>query len=139
MPTEQKSLRIRSSTLRVIEEIARERASDFSTVANDFLAQAARMARCPGIVYAPGPTVPRARIAGTGIEVWEVVATYRSLRKNLDRLRRAYPQLSNAQLLAALNYYRHFKTEIDRFVKANAAWTPAKLRSRYAFAAGAIK
>ena len=75
---------------------------------------------------------------GSGIDVWEVVATYKSLAGSYGRLRRAYPQLSDAQLRAALNYYRHFKEEIDRRVARDAAWTPRKLAARHPFTSGDV-
>lgn len=136
MPGIQKSLRIRERVVAAIEEIAAERESDFSTVANELLDEATRMVRCPGIVFAHGPTGPRARIAGTGIDVWEVIATHKSVRRNLARLRKAHPHLGEAQLLAALNYYRLYREEIDRQVARNAAWTPRKVRAQYPFMAG---
>lgn len=139
MQAVQKSLRIRPEIFRAMQQIARERGADFSSVANELLDEATRMRLCPGIVFAQGPTGPRARIAGTGIDVWEVVANYKSLKNNFGRLGRAYPHLSEAQLLAALNYYRQFGPEIDRRVRANAGWTPTKLRARYPFASGEIR
>lgn len=139
MQAVQKSLRIRPEIFRAMQQIARERGADFSSVANELLDEATRMRLCPGIVFAQGPTGPRARIAGTGIDVWEVVANYKSLKNNFGRLSRAYPHLSEAQLLAALNYYRQFGPEIDRRVRANAGWTPTKLRARYPFASGEIR
>jgi len=122
-----------------MQEIARECGADFSTVANELLDEATRMRRCPGVVFVHGPTGPRARVAGTGIDVWEVIATHKSLKNNLGRLRKAYPQLAESQLLAALSYYRQFRGEIDRRLRANTSWTPAKLRARLPFAAGEFR
>ena len=139
MPGIQKSVRIRERVVAAIEEIAAERESDFSTVANQLLDEATRMLRCPGIVFAYGPAGPRARVAGTGIDVWEVIATYRSLRRNFARLRKAYPHLGEAQLRAALNYYRLYREEIDRQVGRNAAWTPHRIRDKYPFMAGEME
>lgn len=136
MPGIQKSLRIRERVVAAIEEIAAERESDFSTVANELLDGATRMVRCPGVVFVHGPSGPRARVAGTGIDVWEVIATYKCLRRNSTRLRKAYPQLGEAHLGAALNYYRLYREEIDRQVARNAAWTPHKVREKYPFMAG---
>ena len=122
-----------------MQQIARERGVDFSSVANDLLDEATRMRLCPGIVFAHGPTGPRARIAGTGIDVWEVIANNKNLKNSFDRLRKAYPHLQEAQLLAALNYYRQFGSEIDGRIRANVEWTSAKLRSRHPFTAGEIR
>lgn len=139
MRTVQKSLRIRRETLRAMQEMARERDTDFSTLANELHDEATRMRRCPGIVFAHGPTGPSARIAGTGIDVWEIVSTHKSLKSNFGRLRKAYPQLAESQLLAALNYYRRFRAEIDRRLRANTSWTPARPRTRHPFTAGVIR
>jgi|SRR5579859_1568734 len=139
MQAVQKSLRIRPKIFRAMLQIARDRGADFSSIANELLDEATRMRLCPGIVFAQGPTGARARITGTGIDAWEVVANYKSLKNNFDRLAKAYPHLSEAQLLAALNYYHQFRPEIDRRIRANAAWTPAKLRARYPFAVGEIR
>lgn len=133
VPSIQKSLRIRDRTVAAIKEIAAERDTDFSTVANDLLEQGTRMHRCPGIVFADGPAGPRSRVEGTGIEVWEIIATYRSLKRNWKHLREAYPHLSESQLRAALNYYRHYKEETDRRIARDEAWTPQKVRARYPF------
>ncbi len=94
------------------------------------------MARCPGVVFVHGPSGPRARVAGTGIDVWEVIATHKSLRRNFTRLRKAYPHLGEAHLRAALNYYRFYREEIDRQVARNSAWTPHKVREKYPFMVG---
>ncbi|HLY62167.1 MAG TPA: DUF433 domain-containing protein [Terriglobia bacterium] len=139
MPTIQKSLRIRKETLRAMQKIAEERNEDFSTVANDLLDEATRMRRYPGIVFGHGPTGRRARIAGTGIDVWEIIANHKSIGHRFERLQKAYPQLTEAQLLAALNYYRSFRAEIDRRIRANSSWTPAKLRAQHPVAAGEIR
>lgn len=138
MPRIQKSLRIRERIVTAIEEIAAERETDFSTVANDLLDRATRMHRCPGIVFADGPTGRRARVEGTGIDVWEIIGNYKSLKRSFERLRKAYPHLREAQLRAALNYYRHYKEEIDRRIARDAAWTPGRLRARYPFMAGEV-
>ena len=97
----------------------------FSAAANELLNEALRMRRCPGILFADGPTGRRARIAGTGLDVWEVIGTYKSLGKNLKRLRVAYPQLDETKLRAALSYYDCYPDEIDERISENEAWTPS--------------
>jgi uncharacterized protein (DUF433 family) len=132
MATVQKSLRIPEDIARAIEESAESSGRDFSAVANDLLAEAIKMRRCPGIVFADGPTGRRARIAGTGVDVWEVVATYKnSVGSDLERLRRAYHWLSEAQLRAALGYYAAYPEEIEAQIRRNEAWTRERLAERY--------
>jgi|SRR5215471_602627 len=128
-----KSLRIPKETVKEIERAARGR--DFSATANELLSEALKMRRCPGILFADGATGRRARIAGTGLDVWEVIATYRSLGNKLKRLGAAYPQLDEAKLRAALSYYDCYPEEIEERISENEAWKPQTLRKRYPFTA----
>jgi len=129
-----KSLRIPKETVEEIERAARGR--DFSAAANELLSEALKMRRCPGILFADGPTGRRARIAGTGLDVWEVIATYLSLRKSLKRLMTAYPQLDELKIRAALSYYKCYPAEIDGRIAENEEWTLESLKARYPFTAG---
>ena len=54
----------------------------------------------PGIIYSP--LERRARIAGTGLEVWEIIRGYRAVDQNWERLQAAYDWLSEEQLRAVL-------------------------------------
>jgi uncharacterized protein (DUF433 family) len=131
MGTAQKSLRIPSEVVKAIEDLAEISDQDFSAVAVELLTEATKMRRCPGIVFADGPSGRRARIAGTGLDVWEVVATYGSLDRDPTRLHEAYPWLSQAQLRAALGYYAAYPDEIDRRISLNERWTEEQLRAQY--------
>ena len=82
------------------------------------LAEVEKMQRVPGIVFADGPTVRRARVAGTGLEVFEIIATYRWDSENWDNLKEAFHWLSEAQLRAALTYAETYPEEINAFVEA---------------------
>lgn len=108
MPTVQKSIRIQQKTLKEIEQMARDTGKEFSVVANELLDEAVRMQRCPGIVFTEGTTGRRARIAGTGIEVWEVIATYKGVSEDLNRLQKTYHWLTGQQLRSAIGYYKTY-------------------------------
>lgn len=63
MPTVQKSLRIPDEVAKAIEEAAEASGRDFSTVANELIAEAVKMRRCPGVLFADahpaeGPALP---------------------------------------------------------------------------------
>lgn len=131
MTTIQKSLRVPSEVAREIEDLAEASGRDFSSMANELLAEAVKMRRCPGIIIADGPSGRRARIAGTGLDVWEVIATYKSLDRDLDRMHQAYHWLSDAHIRAALGYYAAYPEEIDRQIARNEAWTPDHLAGRH--------
>jgi uncharacterized protein (DUF433 family) len=133
MPGVQKSFRLPPETLKEIEQISKETGKDLSTVTKDLLAEAIKMRRCPGILFAEGSTGRRARVAGTGIEVWEIISTYRSVGQNVERLKRAYHWLSAEQLRAATGYYMTYPEEIDQLIDQNEGWTEKSLKERYPF------
>ncbi len=129
----QKSLRIPQETVKEIERIASESGRDFSTIAKDLLSEAVKMRRCPGVIFAEGVTGRRARVSGTGLEVWEIIATYKSVKNNLDRLQKAYHWLTEQQLRAAIGYYSLYREEIDGQIKQNESWSPKKILEHYPF------
>jgi len=129
----QKSLRLPAETTKEIEQLAKETGRDFSNVTKDLLQEALKMRRCPGILFAEGTGGRRARVAGTGIEVWEVIAAYKSMKEDFRRLQKAYHWLSAEQLKAALGYYVGYPEEIDRLIEQNERWSEEKVRDRYPF------
>ena len=131
MASIQRSLRIPHDIVKAIMEVADTSNRDFSAVANELLAEAVKMRRCPGILFADGPSGRRPRIAGSGLDVWEVIATYNSLDRDFDRLRAAYHWLTEPQLRAALGYYAAYPEEVDRQIALNQAWTKERLAERH--------
>ena len=121
--TVQKSLRIPRETIDEIEKIASETGREFSSIAKDLLAEAVKMRRCPGIVFVNGVRGRKAKIAGTGLDVWEIIATYISVNNKFPRLRKAYHWLSDQQLQAAIGYYTAYRDEIDRLIEQNESWS----------------
>lgn len=92
------------------------------------------MRRAPGIVFVDGPTGRRAAVAGTGLDVWEIIATWREGGENYDDLKRNYSWLSEAQLRAALGYYDLYPDKIDRRLERERRWTPERVRRELPFA-----
>lgn len=127
----QKSLRIPEALVRSVEDLAKMSGRDFTATANELLDEAVKMRRFPGIVFADGPAGRRARIAGTGLDVWEVVAAYLSVDRDPARLRQALSWLAEAPLRSALAYYTAYPDEIDLRIAANERWTPEELKARH--------
>ena len=127
----QKSLRLPEETLREIEELSAETGQDFSTITKDLLTEAIKMRRCPGIIFGEGVSGRRAKVAGTGIEVWEMIAAYKSVGKDLKKLKKAYHWLSQEQVKAVLSYYSAYPEEIDRLIERNESWTKKKIEERH--------
>lgn len=133
MPAVQKCLRIPREIVKEIEELVKDTKKDFTTTTNELLDEAIRAHRCPGIVFTEGVSGRRARVAGTGIEVWEVIAAYKSAGKDLKRIARTYHWLTQQQLKSALGYYRFYTREIDALIAENDSWTPERIEKKYPF------
>ena len=88
------------------------------------------MRQCPGIYFADEPSGRTAKIGGTGLGVWEVVRDF-TTDQNAARIRKAFPQLSQAQVTAALIYYSRYRDEVQAKIDANAALTPESIERGY--------
>ena len=135
MGTVQKSLRLPEEAVKEIEALASHSGKDFSGFARDLLIEAVKIRRCPGVIFADGPTGRRARIAGTGIDVWEFIATFKVLGESYDKLKETYHWLSDQQVRAALSFYALYPDEIDERIARNAELTEEKVLKRFPFLA----
>ena len=97
----------------VREEMKRRAVTEWSTMVVELVDEALRMRRAPGVVFVDGPVGRRPVIAGTGLDVWELVAAWQELGRDYRRLRTAYDWLTEPQIRAALSYYEAYPKEID--------------------------
>ena len=133
MKTVQKSIRLSEEALKEIEALASGTGKDFSGIARDLLIEAVKLRRCPGITFADGPTGRRAKIAGTGIDIWEFIATFKGLDENYDKLKDTYHWLNDQQIRSALSYYALYPDEIDKKITHNEEITEAQVIKRFPF------
>jgi hypothetical protein len=63
-------------------------------MATEQATEAEKMARVPGIYFFDESYVRVVRIKGTGLQVFEVIKTYRNLGESRERLRKAFDWLS---------------------------------------------
>lgn len=131
MTTPTKTLRLRSELRVEIDRIAKRARRSFSEVTRDLLEEALRMRECPGIYFADEPAGREAKVAGTGLGVWEVIRDYPVAGKDERVLRKSFPRLSQAQARACLLYYRKYPQEIDAQIEENAALTREAVQSRF--------
>ena len=129
MSTVQRSFRIKEPILKEIDKIRKNRPAN--ALANELLEEALKMRRCPGVIFSEGVSGRRARIAGTGVEVWEVIYEYQILGENIKSLKKALPHLTERQLVAALSYYRYYPEEINELIQDNEAITPEVVKGRF--------
>lgn len=89
-----------------------------SALAERLLEEGARMQEHPGIVFVDGPAGRRARVAGVGPDVWEVVQTLKD-HKGSARAAAEYHERPRFLMEAAARYYAAFKDEIDDWIDEN--------------------
>jgi uncharacterized protein (DUF433 family) len=123
-------MRLRQSLRRELEAAAARSRRSVADVTQELLDEALRMRQCPGIYFADEPSGRTAKIGGTGLGVWEVVRDF-SKDQDADRLREAFPQLSQAQMTAVLMYYARYRDEVQAQIDANAALTPEAIEKQY--------
>jgi uncharacterized protein (DUF433 family) len=128
-------LRLPEDVRREIEREQKVRGTTFSAAAVSLLREAIRMRRVPGIHFVEGVGgTRRAAVAGTGLEVWEIVRNYKEVGEDYGELRKSYPWLSEPQLRAALSYYELYPDEIEARLKLEESWTPERARREITFA-----
>lgn len=111
-----------------IEREAEERGKSWSATTTELLTEAVRMRRAPGIAFADGPAGRRAVVAGSGIDVWEIVSAWKADGESYALLRENYPWLTDMQLRSALAYYRLYPAEIDARLERERYWTAERVR-----------
>jgi len=130
----------RTRGIRVTEELdhevaleAENRGTTWSAMSQQLLGEALKMRRAPGVVFVDGPAGRRAVVAGTGLDVWEVAATWKRCDGDYEKLRREYDWLTEPQLRAALAYYKLYPSEIDTRLERERSWTPERVRRELPF------
>jgi uncharacterized protein (DUF433 family) len=128
-----RGLRIPEDLEREIEREKERRGTSFSAAVIDLPRESVRMRRVPGIVFVDGPTGRRAVVAGTGLDVWEIVATWHEVGEDYRTLRESYDWLTEPQLRAALCYYELYPEEIAARLEREEWWTPERVRLELPF------
>lgn len=114
------TLRLPSGTTDRIRRRADRSGSPPRRLAQRYIEEGLRHDDHPLVHFVGQPENRRAVVVGTGLEVWEVIAT---VRDNDDDPSAAADYLSLPQGLvdAAVVYYGEFRAEIDREIEANEA------------------
>ncbi|MET0849851.1 MAG: hypothetical protein ABW020_01870 [Candidatus Rokuibacteriota bacterium] len=124
------TMRLRESLHRELAATAARSRRSVADITQELLDEALRMRQCPGIYFADESNGRTAKIGGTGLGVWEVLRDFVGDR-DVDRLRGAFPQLSEAQITGALMYYARHGEEVRAEIAENAALTPEAVAAQY--------
>jgi uncharacterized protein (DUF433 family) len=100
-------------------ELARRTRRSVGSIVGELVEDVLRMRRLPGIVFAGPPGDRRARVEGSGLDVWEVVAVWRACGESTDRTLEVLQHLTPRQVEAALRYYRACPEEIEALIREN--------------------
>lgn len=73
----------------------------------------------PLVRFADGPAGRRARLVGTGKDVWEVIATVQDNSGDAAETAR-YLEIPLGLVQAAITYYGAYREEIDEWIELNA-------------------
>ncbi|MBN1425228.1 DUF433 domain-containing protein [Candidatus Fermentibacteria bacterium] len=133
MPARARGIRLGDVLEREIEREAEWRGKSWSATTAELLTEAIRMRRAPGVIFADGQMGRRALVSGTGLEVWEIVATWKEGGCSFQALREDHEWLSEAQLRAALSYYELYPEEIDARLERERRWAPETVRKELPF------
>ncbi len=128
-----KSIRIDKKTLSEVESLQQTKKETFSSLTSELIAESVKMRKCPGIVFVDGPAGRRARIEGTGIDVWEFISAHQELNNNLSALKKAFHWLTDRQIMAAIGYAKTYPEEIKKLIKMNKAWSKEKAHAELPF------
>ncbi len=126
------SIRLNDATLTRLGARARRAHLPPRTLAQRYVEEGLRMDEHPLVRFADGPAGRRARLTGTGKDVWEVIATVRDNGGDAAVAAR-YLEVPLGLVQAAVSYYGAYPAEIDEWITLNEQDTA---RAHGAFTAG---
>ena len=112
------SVRLNDATITRLGKHAQRAHLAPRTLAQRYVEEGLRMDEHPLIRFADGPAGRRARLTGTGKDVWEVIATARDNDGDAAETAR-YLQVPLGLVQAAITYYGAYTDEIDQWIADN--------------------
>ncbi len=124
------SVRLTDATIQRLGARARRVHLPPRTLAQRYVEEGLRMDEHPLVRFAEGPAGRRARLVGTGKDVWEVIAAVRDNGGDAAETAR-YLEMPLGLVQAAITYYGAYSDEVDQWIDLNeqeaasvhAAWT----------------
>jgi uncharacterized protein (DUF433 family) len=110
-----------------IAETTQRSGRSFEAVANELLAEVVKTRRVPGIVFVDGVHGREPVVAGTGLQVFEIISAYRNVDNDWARLVMSFHWLADWQLKAALEYAETYPEELEARFRQAEEWTVQRL------------
>lgn len=114
--TQHTSFRLARRLVAALQERARESGLSMTALAARYLDEGLRRERHPLIVFRDGAAGRRAALAGTRLDVWQVVETVRRSSRSTDEAA-AYLSIPEAWVRACVRYYADYPREIDEWAE----------------------
>jgi uncharacterized protein (DUF433 family) len=131
------SVRLNDATLARLGNRARRIRLAPRTLAQRYVEEGLRMDEHPLIRFADGPAGRRARLVGTGKDVWEIIAVVSDNGGDPAEAAR-YLEIPLGLIQAAIAYYGNYTSEIDQLIELNEQET-AEAHAAYLAGQAAIK
>lgn len=112
------SLRLPETTVARLGEHANRRHVAPRTLAQRYVEEGLRMDDHPLVRFVDGPSGRRARLVGTGLDVWEVISVIRDNHGDLPAAA-DYLEISSGLVQAAVAYYGAYTAEVDDSIEFN--------------------
>jgi uncharacterized protein (DUF433 family) len=112
------SLRLPDASLERLKSRARLRRVPPRTLAQQYVEEGLRMDEHPLVRFVDGPVGRRARLVGSGLDVWEVIDVVRDNEGDVAAAA-DYLELPLGLIQAAVAYYGAHPDEIDEWIEAN--------------------
>jgi uncharacterized protein (DUF433 family) len=112
------SVRLNDATLARLGSRAQRVRLPPRTLAQRYVEEGLRMDEHPLIRFADGPAGRRARLIGTGKDIWEIIAVVRDNDGSPAETAR-YLELPLGLIQAAIAYYGAYTDEIDQLINLN--------------------
>lgn len=112
------TLRLASGLRERLSEQARRCHLPERTLAQRYIEEGLRHDAHPLIQFLDGPSGRRASLIGSGLDVWEVIATVRDNERSVPETA-AYLEIPVGLVEAAVAYYGEYRDEVDEEIEFN--------------------
>jgi uncharacterized protein (DUF433 family) len=113
----QRSFRLASETLDLLERRAGEHNESANSLAQRLIDEGLRLERHPLIWFRSAAGGRRPALAGSRLDVWQVIQTLRGEGNDLAGTAE-YFEIPEAHVRACVSYYAEFSDEIDAWIEA---------------------
>jgi uncharacterized protein (DUF433 family) len=122
-------VRVGAGTFEELERRAHERGVARNALTERYIAEGVKMDEHPEIAFREGALGRRAILAGTRLDVWQVIETVRNSGDSVQQAA-TYLGLPPSRVQAAVTYYAVYRDEVDEIAereravaeRAEAAW-----------------